>query len=91
LGCGGCNPFCGKCKPKMQKPVQCPFCKSWNMPKLIKNNHCKKCGTDLSELIANPIIMCNFSGLMCARPCARYKVVPKDGLTRPCLQNTPPQ
>lgn len=91
MGCGGCNPFCGKCKPKMQKPIQCTKCKGWNMPVLLINNHCRKCGFDLSELITDTVIRCNFSGLLCTRPCGRHKVKAKDGQFKPCAQNTPPK
>lgn len=88
-GCGMCNPFCGKCKPPMERGLQCPQCGRYYFPEFLQEMICKRCGAVLPERGERQPAFCNYSGMMCAKPCARHKVISRDGIYRPCAYNTP--
>lgn len=88
-GCGICNPFCGKCKPPMERGLICPSCGRYYFPEFMNELICKRCGKELPGREVRKAEFCNYSGLMCAKPCARHKVISKDGTYRLCKYNTP--
>lgn len=47
MSCWVCNPFCGRCKKPMAKPVKCNVCGKHNLPN--PQNKCQKCGAQLPE------------------------------------------
>lgn len=47
LTCWICNPYCGRCKPPMPKPVKCTHCGKHTIPDSI-DPKCKKCGARLT-------------------------------------------
>lgn len=88
-GCGICNPFCGKCKPPMERGLQCPNCGRFYFPEFSPDLICKRCGTELPGRPERKPAFCHYSGLVCAKPCVRHKIKDKDGVYRPCVYNTP--
>jgi hypothetical protein len=91
MTCWVCNPYCGKCKPPMPKPLKCAVCGKHYLPD-VNAKKCIKCGADLPEFepIKKVTVKCTYSGLLCANPCNRHKAIPEGGVTKPCLRNTPP-
>lgn len=91
MGCWSCNPFCGRCKPPRARPVQCPDCQTYNSPDFNQSNQCRKCGAELPvQAAVSRVVLCFYSGLLCANPCQKHTFVGKDGVVRPCRMNTPP-
>lgn len=83
---GICNPYCGKCKPPKQRPMECPICGKLNN---IELDLCKKCGAPVPKIDYSTGI-CSYTGLKCVKPCGRYAIVPKEGLAL-CKFNIPPE
>ncbi|NLP45011.1 MAG: hypothetical protein GX351_10355 [Peptococcaceae bacterium] len=86
--CWSCNPYCGNCKPPKPKPRQCLQCKAYTIDP--ERDYCRKCGAKLPDHVPPPIVKCEYSGMMCANPCGKYKKPSLDGKYTPCKLNTPP-
>lgn len=89
MNCGVCRPYCGKCKPPMEKPLCCSQCGIYTFRSKAIDNKCKKCGSQLPEPIYI-VVKCLRSGMLCANPCGKSKIRRDDGIVRNCLLNTPP-
>lgn len=85
-----CNPYCGKCRPPLERPLVCPECETLNYPERGETEFCKKCGARLPEREIRPVIRCSRSGLVCANPCGMNSVLPEDGGLAACTLVTPP-
>lgn len=95
-GCQHCKPYCDICKPSVVKPYACPRCEHRGLffkAQIMGDDFllCEKCGEDLTENFKPEVVLCNFSGLLCAYPCQRSgHSTPKMGY-RKCGDNTPPR
>lgn len=94
-GCWICNPMCGKCQPTAYKAGVCPYCKTMTMfgrREVIAGGplKCKKCGTDIREVVQPEVVRCNYSGKLCAYPCGKSTSPKHEHGDLPCERNTPP-
>lgn len=89
MNCGVCRPFCGKCKPPMEKPLLCGNCGTYTFRKKAVDNKCKKCGAELPKPDIK-VVHCLNSDMLCANPCGRSIILPYDGITHHCMLNTAP-
>jgi hypothetical protein len=88
MGCWACNPYCGNCKPPLPKPRPCPSCQ-----RLCFNpteETCPNCYKQLTPYISPKVVKCSYSGLVCANPCNKHKIILPGGRVMPCKTNTPP-
>lgn len=84
--CQVCSPFCGKCKPPMEKPAQCQICFTFNKP---ENRICKKCGADMPKRITpkNGPSLCRYTDTICQTLCSLSAIVPKNGVAVRCAKD----
>ena len=94
-GCWICNPWCGKCQPPPFRPGNCPDCGTltvFEKAQVIAGGPllCKKCGKDLSYMCRPKVVLCNYSGKLCAYSCVKSVSPKHDWGDQPCERNTPP-
>ena len=94
-GCCVCNPLCGKCQPAPFKSATCPQCNTINIFKqaqIVAGDKllCKKCTTDLSEIVRPKVLRCAYSGKLCAYPCSRSVMAHPSAGYLPCERTTKP-